>query len=149
MAGTTEIKNPLDMVGGFEAYQDQLYSAFLKSAKSMKVEEILEFDEMLMKCDHSRKQDGLNEGVLGLLRFKKYLTSKNLQMLESGFNFYRSTLFREQLEPYLTSPNPAGTSVPSLTIEEDGLHRRTGEYIGLIEALSEASDDIIFRGKRK
>jgi hypothetical protein len=136
-------ENPLDIVGGFEAYQDRIYETIMGKVKSWTVEQLLKYEQHVVDRNRSHRKDGLKDGLIGLIQSKRYLTRDNIELLEPGLGFYRSTLFKEKIEKYLTEPNPTGKETPILAIEDKGLHRRTGEYVSLVHAISEASDEVI------
>jgi len=141
MEETAQLQNPLDLVGGFEAYQNTVYQALMEKVKKMTVEEVLDYDRII--ADYPEKKDGLKDGLLGLIQSQKYLTADNLKFLEPQLGFSSLGLFTEKLEPYLKAKNPKGIPVPSLVIEGGGLHRRTSEYLDLMFKIHEESDRII------
>ncbi len=147
MGETTQTQNPLELVGGFDSYQNRVYQEILKRVSSWTVKEVREYDDYLTKNFLDSKVEGLAEGLLGLVVRQRPLTYSNLGYLQEALNFTISGLFREQLEPHLKSPNPSGIPVPSLVEENGRLHRRTGEYLELILSIVRESDKIISERK--
>lgn len=143
MTNANQIQSPLRLIGGFDSYQNRIYQEILKKVGKWTLSSIRKYDTIALENFPNFKTDGLSEGLLGLIAKQKPLTYQNLEYLQEALNFSITNLFKKELEPHLTSPNPRGISVPSLIIEDEGLHRRTAEYLGLIMTLSAESDRII------
>ena len=133
MGEAVQTQNPLDLVGGFEAYQDKIYQEILKRVGSWTIDEIRKFDEYLTKefpefLEDSTEEDsnGLEEGLIGLIAKQRPLTHRNLEYLEDPLEFEILSLFREQLEPYI---------------------KKAGEYPHLLQSICEESDRIISERK--
>jgi len=84
-----EDENPLSLVGGFQGYQDWLYNKVRRRladnlGKIKAIERRLEAEGEL--------SEGLEEGLIVLLRGQRYLTTKNLTALERHLDFYKDAM---------------------------------------------------------
>ena len=121
---------------GFKEYQDKIYQRVKELTEGMTADEIQRIDSTLLKGCYGK--DGLKDGLQGLLKRQRPLTSLDIFALEGFLNFRASDLFRKDMDKYLRADHPKG-----LDRSIDG---NWPVYQGLYFEMVIESDDLIKQG---
>jgi len=142
-------QNPLELVGGFDAFQCTMREAIRSVALRKSLQDIEAIDEALSPED---KVDGLEQGLEGLVvgKCQNPLTDRNLEILETllSYDFTRLGVIKPLLEPHLTQGSPGAPM--GLFIDRENprcMDRRSGEFITRGMGVLRASDEEIDRRK--
>jgi hypothetical protein len=140
-----DAQSALEMVGGFDAYQNRLYQAIKQRVGKMKVDDVLQTDRALSEGDPDYFGGGLSEGLLGLVLRQRFLTGKNFEDLSQDLSLSIEDLFEEELKPYLSSPIAQSAQPVGLPSDKKGARetQERGQFIFLYLAMGNESDAII------
>ena len=115
-----ERKKALDLIGGYETFQDKIYGIVKERLETMDRSELEKIDNTLK--DVGLLKDGLEDGIKELEHTKKYLTSPNIHLLESFLGFSKGDIMKFEIPkediPYWKSrQSQMVSSGPAVTLD--------------------------------